>query len=54
MGNMHDLMSCKIQGKYMQLPSLVRGLSAMKKETVRWWPLIKAFSGMSEKGGRMK
>ena len=43
MVNMHDLMSYKIQGKYMQLPSVIQGLSAMKNKTVRWWSLIKAF-----------
>lgn len=43
MGNVHDLMSCKIQGKYSNFLLWAKGLSGMKKKTVRWWPLIKAF-----------
>ena len=49
---MHDLMSCKIQGKYMQFPSLVQGLSRVKEKILRWWPLISALLDLSEKEGQ--
>lgn len=49
---MHDLMSCKIQGKYMQFPSLVQGLSRVKEKILRWWPLIRALLDLSEKEGQ--
>ena len=46
---MHDLMSCKIQGKYMQFLSLVQGLSRVKEKILRWWPLIRALLDLSKK-----
>lgn len=53
-GTMTNLMSCKFQGKYMQLPSLVHRLSGVKEKTVKWQPLIKAFVGRTEEEGQMK
>lgn len=53
-GTMLNLLSCKFQGKYMQLPSLVHRLSGVKERGVKWWPLIKAVVARTEEKGQMK
>lgn len=49
-----NVMSCKFQGKYMQLSSLVHRLSGVKEKTVKWQPLIKVLVGRAEEEGQMK
>ena len=53
-GTMLNLLSCKFQGKYMQLPSLVHRLSGVKERGVKWWPLIKAVVGRTKEKEQMK